>query len=136
MNILFDSMGVQVQVQNETKSRLTTLFGAIAAKGWNYSFSNYQQPLSQQLSGIDVLVILTHQFSDAPGYPPAIPAGTNFAFPQADLLGIPAWVLEGTGLLLISNHGGFFGAPPYFPVNDTLLAQKFDITIVPAAFSN
>lgn len=135
MNILFDSMGAQVQVQNETSNRLNTLYGALTDAGYTYSFTDYAQPVSSQLDGIDVLVILTHQRANAPGYPPAIPSGTSFQFPEADLTGIPEWVSNGYGLLLISNHGLLGHTPDYWPLNDIPLAAAMGITIVAASFT-
>ncbi len=141
MRILFDSMGSQVQVQNETGTRLNTLLGAIASMGysagapWSFSFTDYRQPIFEQLDGVDVLVILTHQRAVYPGLPPAIPSDVSFSFFDDDLEQIPQWVSQGKGLLLVSNHGAFTpGQPPYWPVNDAVLASKFGISIVPAAF--
>jgi hypothetical protein len=141
MRILFDSMGSQVQVQNETGTRLNTLLGAIGSMGysagapWSFSFTDYTRPISQQLDGVDVLVILTHQRAVYPGMPPAIPADVSFSFFDDDLERIPGWVSEGKGLLLVSNHGAFArGEPPFWPVNDAVLAGGFGISIVPAAF--
>jgi hypothetical protein len=134
MNVLFDTMGAQVQIHNATGVRLTTLYNALNALSYTTTFTDYTTPISAQLANADVLVILTHQFSQQPAYPPAIPETTSFEFPEADLTGIPEWVQAGGGLLLISNHGES-GAPPYWPVNDIVLAQQFGIKIVPAFFS-
>lgn len=128
MNILFDSMGTQVQVQNETSNRLQTLFFALDNLGYAWSLSDYTQDLSAQLSGVDVLVILTHYLAVQPGYAPAIPADTSFAFSATDLSGIPEWVSQGGSLLLASNH-------TFFSPNDIALAAQFGITIVAAFFA-
>lgn len=142
MKILFDSRGSQAQVQKQTLARLNTLLGAISSAGysagrpWTASFSDPMRPLTAQLEGVDVLVVLTHQRAVYPGLPPAIPADVSFEFPKKVLHGIREWVAEGHGLLLVSNHGGFNGQPPYWPVNDIQLAREFGITIVPAAFAN
>jgi len=140
MKILFDSMGSQVQVQDQTHTRLNTLLGAVSSMGysrgdpWTVSFSDYRKPLVQQLDGVDVLAVLTHQWTTYPNLPPAIPRDVSFAFYDDDLKGLPEWVAGGHGLLLVSNHGAGPGQPPYWPVNDTVLAARFGITIVPAAF--
>jgi hypothetical protein len=135
MNVLFDSMGAQVQIHNATNVRLNRLYNTLKSLSYPISFTDYTKPISDQLADIDVLVILTHQFSQQPAYPPAIPNGTSFEFSAADLAGIPTWVQTGGGLLLVSNHGGRPEHPPYWPVNDIVLAQQFGITIVPASFS-
>ncbi|HEX3577748.1 MAG TPA: hypothetical protein VHY33_04215 [Thermoanaerobaculia bacterium] len=127
MNILFDSMGTQVQVQNETSNHLVTLLNALDAQGTTYSFTDYTQPISQQLDGVDVLVILTHYPATQPGYTPAIPNETSFDFSETDLTGIPAWVNNGGQLLFISNHTFYTGF-------DAVLAGALGITIVPAGF--
>lgn len=130
MNIMFDSMGTQVQVHNETSNRLVTLLGALDNQGTTYSFTDYTQNITPQLDGVDVLVILTHYPSTQPGYTPAIPASTNFAFSDYDLsttTGIPSWVNDGGQLLFISNH-------TFFTTYDTALATALGITIVPAMF--
>jgi hypothetical protein len=142
IHVLFDSMGNQIQVDDETScQRLSDLFAAVEGLPAAVSKTDYTKPIAQQLAGIDVLVILTHQYSDAPGSQPAIPAdfciGTcsvPFQYPEADLDGIPMWVQQGGGLLLVTNHGGQAGAPDYWDVNDIPLAQRFGITIVPAFF--
>jgi len=127
---MFDSMGTQVQVHNETSNRLVTLLGALDNQGTTYAFTDYTQNITPQLSDTDVLVILTHYPETQPGYTPAIPAGTNFAFSSFDLsatTGIPNWVSNGGQLLLISNH-------TTFTTYDSTLANAFGITIVPAGF--
>lgn len=138
MNVLFDSMSSQVQIQDSQSTRLNTLLGAMKSFGFasgptmSVSFSDYQQELSSQLSGIDVLVILTH----FPANPSPIPAGMDFSFTQNDLTQIPAWVESGGGLLLISNHGTGGGNNTNWTPNDAQLAQAFGVAIVPAMFSN
>jgi hypothetical protein len=142
MNILFDSLGSQPQIQAITLTRLNTLRGAMASFGysigkqWSVAFSDWQQPLKKQLDGVDVLVILTRHRATYPGLPPAVPPSTDFAFPVEDLDAIQAWVEQGNGLVHISNHG------PMLPGNDTdwtiydaPLAARFGVTIVPAGFT-
>jgi hypothetical protein len=131
MNILFDSLGSQPQIQSITLTRLNTLRGAMASYGysigrqWSVAFSDWQQPLQKQLDGVDVLVILTRHFASYPGLPP-----------DEDLDAIQAWVEQGNGLVHISNHG------PILPNNhtdwttyDAPLAARFGVTIVPAGFT-
>lgn len=137
MHILFDAMGVQVQVQEATDDRLTTWWGSLMDLGYTTSISDYKQPLvsikppSSQLDGVDVLVILTRQWIDETN----IPKDTCFSFTRfglqvAELAGIQSWVRNGGGLLLFTNHsyttaeGG-----PYFPVHDIQLAGAFGISL-------
>jgi hypothetical protein len=138
MNVLFDSMSSQVQIQDTQKTRLNTLLGAMESFGYvggpkmSVSFSDYQQEISSQLSGVDVLVIFTRH----PAQPSPIPAGTDFSFTANDLSNIPSWVDGGGGLLLISNHGPGGGNPTDWTIYDAPLAKAFGVTIVPAMFSN
>ncbi|HVZ38130.1 MAG TPA: hypothetical protein VHI13_02555 [Candidatus Kapabacteria bacterium] len=136
MNILLDSMGARVQVRNETSNRLNTLYVALGAAGYPYPSPSYTQPVSSQLDGVDVCVILTHQRANTPGYPPAIPSGTSFRFPSADLQGIPEWASGGGGLLPISNHGLLGHMPDCRPLNDIPLAAAMGSTIVAASCSD
>ena len=84
INLLFDSMGTQVQVQNETKNRLTTWLDALASNGYTVNYSEYTKPLAGQLGNNKALVITTRQQAGG-----AIPSGTNFAYSSEDLDGIP-----------------------------------------------
>src|ERR1051326_1714955 len=141
--ILFDSMGVQQQVQAETNDRLTTWTSSLEGLGNTIQTSNYAELLSTQLGGIDVLVITTRQFFQA-SLPNAqqdpIPVGTCMAYPSADLYGIPQWVAGGGGLLLMVNHSGFQDAKPpnnepIWPVFDIALAASFGIATAFAWFA-
>ncbi|MBS1910629.1 MAG: hypothetical protein JST22_01460 [Bacteroidetes bacterium] len=67
MNILFGTMGIRVQVQNETSNRLNTPCGAPGAAGCAYRSTNDKQPISSQPDGVDVRVILIHQWANTPG---------------------------------------------------------------------
>lgn len=141
-SILFDSMGVQVQVQNETNDRLTTWTKSLTGLGYTLSYTDYSKPISQQLDGIDVLVITTHQYFQAtappctpPVKPDPIPSTQCFSYQSADLLGIPKWVNGGGGLLLFTNHSGEqFEVAPLWPINDIALAASFGITTAFATF--
>lgn len=151
MKILFDSLSVQVQVQNQVTAssaspsgytRLQTLFGALTAAGYSYSFSDPTKPLSSQLAGYDVLVILTRYKGIVPStkgdYP--LPAGitsqTTWSFPPGDVEGIVDWVQGGGGLLLMSNHNYASSGLPYagWAIFDMTLASALGVTICPAAF--
>jgi len=146
-NILFDSMGVQQQVQDETGNRLTTWTQSLQSLGSGNTIttSTYATPLSQQLSNVDVLVITTRQFFQATEPPGVgtdpIPVGTCMAYPSVDLLGIPQWVSNGGGLLMMMNHSGFQAAgppndEPIWPVFDIALAASFGIATAFASFEN
>src|SRR5438105_6771891 len=141
MNILFDSLGSQPQIQDITLTRLNTLRGAMASYGysigkqWSVAFSDWQQPLRKQLDGVDVLVILTRHFAKVPNLPPAVPPSTDFAFPSEDLDAIQAWVEQGNGLVHISNHGPLKPKDKTdWTINDAPLAARFGVTVVPAGF--
>jgi hypothetical protein len=60
MNVLFDSMSSQVQIQDTQKTRLNTLLGAMESFGYvggpqiSVSFSDYKEEISAQLSGIEM----------------------------------------------------------------------------------
>jgi hypothetical protein len=148
MNILFDSMGVQVQVQQQTGIRLTTWTTSLTSAGYQLSYTDYTQPIECQLEGNDVLVILTRQWTQtpngailtcpAPSSPPlpnAIPRFWNFSYNHYDLGGIVQWVNDGGGLLLFTNHTEPPGSAPYFPIYDIQLAAALGITVVYATFN-
>lgn len=145
-NILFDTKGVQQQVQDETGNRLTTWTQSLTnlPGGNTITTTDYTKPISQQLSGVDVLVITTRQFFQATGpgvQTNPIPAGTCMAYPSVDLYGIPQWVAGGGGLLLMMNHSGFQTAnppnnEPIWPVFDIALAASFGIQTAFATFQN
>ncbi|HEY2295413.1 MAG TPA: hypothetical protein VGM86_32320 [Thermoanaerobaculia bacterium] len=137
MNILFDSLGAQVQVQNETGDRLTTWAKALAAAGYTIKYSDYSKPLVGQLGDNKVLIIATRQQMDVPGYPPAIPPSVSFAYDSSDLSGMQTWIREGGSLLLFVNHSAsppFTPTPPnfpiYWPIYDIQLAAALGITTV------
>ena len=148
MNILFDSMGVQVQVQQETGNRLTTWTTSLQNAGYELVYTDYSQPIECQLDGNDVLVILTRQWTQvpngaiftcpAPASPPlpnAIPKFWNFSYNRYDLGGIVKWINDGHGLLLFTNHTELPGTAPYFPIYDIQLAAALGITLVYATFN-
>jgi len=137
INVLFDSLGAQVQVQNETKNRLTTWTQALEAAGYAVNYTDYKKPLVKQLGGNQVLVITTRQQANDLGYPPAIPPGVSFAYDSSDLSGMQTWISEGGSLLLFVNHSAsppFTPTPPYdpiyWPIYDIQLAAALGITTV------
>jgi hypothetical protein len=147
-NIMFDSMGAQVQVQNQTGQRLTTWTGALAAAGYTVSYTNWQAAIAPQLEATsttplqDVFIVTTHQYTEVPKkgqtppriHPNPIPAGTNFGYLPSDLGGILAWVQGGGSLLLFVNHAGFAHQTPFdWPVEDIQLAAALGIPTVFAA---
>jgi hypothetical protein len=112
-NIMFDSMGAQVQVQNQTNNRLTTWTNALA-EHYAVNYTDWQQPIAPQLEGQHVFIITTHQHTSVPqdSTPPPInpnpiPADYNFSYSSSDLGGILSWVEAGGGLLLFVNHSDF-----------------------------
>ncbi|HEU0079398.1 MAG TPA: hypothetical protein VFQ76_17210, partial [Longimicrobiaceae bacterium] len=127
MNILIDPRSTQVQVQNETGSRLNTLIAALVDAGYSLSYVNYDAPLAPQLAASNLFIIITHRWACPPGWPPAIPETTDFSWPAADLDAIQSWVNQGGSLLLISTHTDY-------SIYDIPLAAKFGIKIVPAFF--
>ena len=146
-SIMFDSMGAQVQVQDQTGDRLTTWTNALA-KHYVVSYTDFTQPIAPQLQGNggtslqDVFIVTTHQYTFVPKHrtsprihPNPIPADYNFGYSYSDLGGILSWVETGGGLLLFVNHSDFpDDAPgPYWPINDIQLAAALGITTAFAA---
>ncbi|MBV8451939.1 MAG: hypothetical protein JOZ29_06650 [Deltaproteobacteria bacterium] len=141
-NIMFDSMGAQVQVQDQTGNRLTTWTNALK-KYYVVNYTNFRQPIAPQLQGNggtslqDVFIVTTHQYYKVPDgstppriHPNPIPADYNFGYSPSDLGGILDWVEAGGGLLLFVNHTD---PDPYWPINDIQLAAALGITTVFAA---
>jgi hypothetical protein len=70
-NIMFDSMGAQVQVQNQTGDRLTTWTNALSAQ-YAVNYTDWEQAIAPQLEGNggtsrqDVFIITTHQYTSVP----------------------------------------------------------------------
>ena len=130
--ILLDSMGAQMQVQQQTGNRLTRWFQYMeTVQGFNVLASDYQQPLATQLGGVDVMVSLTRQWI---GSGP-IPAGTCFGYSQQDLAFLQTWVSSGQGSIVIcTNHSWPWGVGPFWPVNEIQLAAALGIQLVFAVF--
>jgi len=140
-NVMFDSMGAQVQVQNQTDNRLTTWTNRLATQ-YAVNYTDWQQPIAPQLQGQNVFIITTHQrtvvpanSSPPPIRPNPIPVKYNFGYSSSDLGGILSWVEAGGGLLLFVNHSNFpdQGPGPFWPINDVQLAAALGITTVFAA---
>jgi hypothetical protein len=146
-NIMFDSMGAQVQVQEQTGDRLTTWTKALAER-YVVNYTNFRQPIAPQLQGNGgsslqhVFIVTTHQYTLVPKhstpprrYPNPIPTNFNFGYSSSDLGGILRWVKAGGGVLLFVNHSNFppHGVGPYWPINDIQLAAALGITTVFAA---
>jgi hypothetical protein len=70
-NIMFDSMGAQVQVQNQTGDRLTTWTNALT-QSYAVHYTDWKQAIAPQLDGNggtsrqDVFIITTHQYTSVP----------------------------------------------------------------------
>jgi hypothetical protein len=143
-NVIFDSMGAQVQVQNQTLDRLTTWTNALGNL-YAVNYTDYTQPIAPQLAGQDVFIVTTHQYTSVPAdstpppvNPNPIPANYNFAYSSSDLGGILQWVEAGGGLLLFVNHSDFpttQGPDPYWPIYDVQLTAALGITTVFAAIA-
>ena len=133
MNILFDAMSVQVQVQQKTRNRLTTWFSSLTNLGYTCSTSKYRKPLSSQLTGVDVLVSLTRQQAYSNGGGP-ISKLVCFSFPPGDLAYLQTWVQEGGGLLAFTNHSNAWGSGPYAPLFEIQLGATFGIPLSFAEF--
>lgn len=146
-NIMFDSMGAQVQVQNQTTDRLTTWTSELA-KYYAVNYTDWKLPIAPQLEGNggtslqNVFIVTTHQYTSVPAgrnpppiYPNPIPKDYNFSYSSSDLGGILGWVEAGGGLLLFVNHSNFpkQGDGPFWPINDVQLAAALGITTVFAA---
>jgi hypothetical protein len=146
-NIMFDSMGAQVQVQDQTGDRLTTWTNALA-QHYLVTYTNFTQPIAPQLQGNggttlqDVFIVTTHQYTKVPrdSTPPPIrknpiPTDYPFGYSSSDLGGILQWVEAGGGLMLFVNHSDFpsDGPNPYWPIYDIQLAATLGITTVFAA---
>jgi hypothetical protein len=124
-NILFDSKSSQLEVQVQTGTRLTDLYGAIQKKGWQSSttllpVSGGDAPLLtiDLLNNYNVLCILTRLDQQAPPNPKTgYPEGSNpppffrifeqnsIQYWPEEITAILNFVYNGGGLLLISDHG-------------------------------
>ena len=135
MNILFDSMGVQVEVQDETKKRLTTWYASLDKAGFKRSFTDYKKPLGPQLAGQDVFIETTRQWADAPNTKPAIPKSVCFSYSSEDLGALQTFVANGGGVLLFTNHSVPLGQGPYWPIFGIQLAAALGISLVFATFN-
>ena len=145
--VMFDSMGAQVQVQNQTNDRLTTWTNALTPL-YAVNYTDWKQPIAPQLDGSggapvqDVFIVTTHQYTSVPAnstppplVPNPIPKNHNFGYSTSDLGGILSWVEGGGELLLFVNHSNFpdQGPGPHWPINDIQLAAALGITTVFAA---
>jgi hypothetical protein len=136
MKILFDKGSSQVQVQLEAGNRLNTLFGAIEAQGWSQAIGPDRID-SKALEGIQCLVILTRHRATQRGKTNPFPADWDFAYTEEELEVIENFVVvDGGGLLLISNHGPFGLGDADWTVNDRVLAARFGVSINPAAYQS
>jgi hypothetical protein len=153
MNILFDSKGAQVQVNNATNgARLKTWLDELKAAGYNSNFTDYTQPITaqsvdeNQLANNSVLITTTHQWVFSGG---DIPEGTNFSYgfpgtkgdngrPFFEITGLQKWIHEGGSLLLFTNHSETLEQPrsygPYWPINDIQLTAALGITLAYAVY--
>ena len=81
LNILFDAKSSQVQVDTETGTRLTDLYGTITSPeyGWNYEVSTVEPLTLEYMMDFDVVCILTRLMQTAPpqAFAPLHPPGTK-----------------------------------------------------------
>jgi hypothetical protein len=138
--ILFDSLGAQIQVQQETGDRLTVWFDSLKKEGYELDFTDYRKKIDKKvLDGHDVLVTLTRQWTQAPtGKPNVIPKDFNFSYNDDELEAITHWLAGGKGQLLFTNHTNQYsltkGIGPNWPIFDISLAAACGATTVYAAF--
>jgi hypothetical protein len=135
VNILFDAMCVQVQVQQQTHNRLTTWFSSLKSLGYRCLISDYRRPLADQLAGIHLLVSLTRQQA-YPGPGPQGPIGNDvcFSFTHSDLAYLQTWVQNGGRILAFTNHSNPWGSGPWSPLFEIQLGAIFGIPLSFAEF--
>ena len=143
INILFDSWSSQVMFQRKpfryprgvshprvTRRRLNTILGAMQSYGlstgmeWNVSFTN-SRITQRSLAGVDVYVSLT-RFINEPSPPPM---GTGFSYKDFELRALEDFVMQGGGILLMSDHGATDKVPNWTE-NDAALASVFGVTLM------
>lgn len=130
MQILFDPLGAQVQVQQATGNRLTTWFASLTGNGYDYTIGSLA-PLATQLEATDVYVSLTRQQAGA------LSADVGFSYTPDDLYALQSWVRGGGSVLMFTNHGAFPpGQPdPQWPIFEIQLAAALGIQLVFASFA-
>lgn len=129
MKILFDAMGTQIQVQQETGTRLNTWFQSLKTLGCEHSISDPAQPLAPQLQDVDVYVSLTRQ-----AYGGEFPSGTCFSYTPQDLGTLQSFVQGGGSVLMFTNHSFPVGQGPLWPIFEIQLAASLGIQLVFAEF--
>ena len=165
-NILFDSRSSQVQIHDQTGTRLTDLFNAITSTNnkpaWNYTLSGLPKTpegeapsltseLTNNKSNYNVLCILTRLDQLAPTIAKLgpYPEGSNtppffrifqqnsFCYSPQEIAAIVGFVNGGGVLLLISDHGPAQDlVKDNQTINDCQLAAAFGVAIEPAMFVN
>lgn len=130
MQILFDAMGAQVQVQQATGNRLNTWFNSLTSLGHQYAISDYTQPIGPQLANVDVYVTLTRQQAS----PSNIPTGTDFSYTPEDLGALQTFFFNGGGVLMFTNHSQALGVGPHWPIYEVQLAASLGIALAFASF--
>lgn len=134
MQILFDAMGAQVQVQQATGERLTTWFDSLTGLGYAHAISDPGKTLASQLAGVDVYISLTRQRAN----PTEMPPGVDFSYTPDDLYALQEWVTRGGSILMFTNHSGFPDSPneaPTWPIFEIQLAASLGIQLVFASFA-
>lgn len=135
MQILFDAMGAQVQVQQATGDRLTTWFGSLTGLGYAHTISDPGKTLASQLAGVNVYVSLTRQRAT----PTKMPPGVDFSYTPDDLYTLQQWVRGGGSILMFTNHSGFpdsaSNKAPTWPIFEVQLAASLGIQLVFASFA-
>ena len=125
MRVLIDSLGLQAQVHLEDGRRLGVFISTLEQiAGCSMTFSSGSPLAGQELGDCDVLVITTR-------YP------REHAYSQQELTGVRGLVVDGGGLLLMSNHGDLPGSNPHDMTQyDAIMARQFGVELERTWFQN
>ncbi|MBM4459804.1 MAG: hypothetical protein FJ011_18920 [Chloroflexi bacterium] len=125
MNVIVDGNGLQARAHAQDGRRLDTFLALLAGLPACRVSVSPEAPLTAELlAGQDVLIITTRKWQTSP-------------YTLTELDSIPAFVRQGGGLLLLSNHGDVPGRHPLdMTRSDALLARAFGIEIENAFFSH
>ena len=125
MRVLIDSLGLQAQVHLEDGRRLSVFLSTIKQiAGCSIKFSTSSPLTSLELSDCDVLVVTTR-------YP------REHAYSQGERTVVRDFVSNGSGLLLMSNHGDLPGYNPHDMTQyDAMMTQQFGVELECTWFQN
>ncbi len=123
-----------VQHPQVTGRRLNTILGAMKSYGlsmemeWNVIFTNSRiTPTS--LAGVDVYVSLTRYINQPPVGDHFLPLTSGFSYEDFELTALEDFVMQGGGILLMSDHGATDQVPNWTE-NDAALASVFGVTLM------